>query len=244
MRRRLLIALTLGASLFVATSGAQAILINDHGVSAGVALVPGTCGDLASTGACASLANAGVANVSSSGPCTDPWLSADLGGPSLANWGICYRGGSVMHKNETFALTWDAPTRTAHSAYWSLTRGYVEQFLRDVADSSGSLNSPYAVTPQYHDSSGRAQNASVYGGGCIDYGSVGGSACEYGDPDRRRPRLSGRSDARHRRLVHVSGLVNPNSGLPDRRPDPGRDRDDGLPDGDRRAARSPATRRW
>ncbi len=46
---------------------------------------------------------------------------------------LCYQGGAVMHKNETFALTWD-PQRT----YWSGTRGYVEQYLRDVADGSGS----------------------------------------------------------------------------------------------------------
>jgi PKD repeat protein len=81
-----------------------------------------------------------------------------------------------MHKNETFALTWD-PTR----AYWSLTRGYVEQFLRDVADSSGSLASPFAVTAQYNDGGGRALNTSVFGGGCIDFGGTGGSACNFGN---------------------------------------------------------------
>src|SRR5581483_280813 len=77
----------------------------------------------------------------------------------------------------TFALTWDQ-----QRAYWSQTRGFVEQYLRDVADSSGSLGSPYAVATQYSDSGGRAQNASVFGGGCIDYGVTGGSACEYGSP--------------------------------------------------------------
>ena len=94
----------------------------------------------------------------------------------MPNAGLCYRGGAVMHKNETFALTWDQDRN-----YWSRTRGYVEQYLRDVADASGSLGSPYAMTPQYNDAGGQAQNASVFGGGCIDYGNVGGSACEFGN---------------------------------------------------------------
>jgi PKD domain len=155
------------ASLAISTSAAQAIVVNDNGTEAGVALLPSTRGTPLPSG---------VTAVTATGSCNDPWLSTDLGGPSI-HGGLCYRGGGVMHENETFALTWDQPR-----AYWSQTRGYVEQFLRDVADSSGSLNTPYAVTTQYRDQGGRAQNASVFGGGCIDYGSTGGSACEFGNP--------------------------------------------------------------
>jgi hypothetical protein len=161
-------ALTVGASLVAGVSGAQAIVVNDAGTVAGAALVPSSRNNPLPSG---------VSAVTSAASCTDQWLSSDLGGPVMPAAGLCYRGGAVMHKNETFALTWDQPR-----AYWSQTRGYVEQFLRDVADASGSLGSPYAVTTQYNDGSGRAQNASIFGGGCIDYGTVGGSACEFGNP--------------------------------------------------------------
>jgi hypothetical protein len=165
MFRALAVALTLLASLVVATSGAQALVVSDQGNTYGVALVPGTRGDLA---------KAGTPAVTSSAPCQDPWLAPDLRGPGLPNAGLCYHGGAVMHGNETFAMTWD-PNRT----YWATTRNYVEQYLRDVADGSGTLSSPYAVTGQYRDAGGRAANDSLYGGGCIDYGFVGGSACRF-----------------------------------------------------------------
>jgi hypothetical protein len=167
--RRLVLALscTVLASLAVVAS-AQAIVLTDQGTEAGVALVPAVRG--------AALPS-GVTAATSGSSCTDPWLSSDLGGPTMPNDGLCYRGGSVIHKNETFALTWDN-----QRAYWSQTRGYIEQFLRDAADASGSLGSPFALTTQYNDGGGKAQNASLFGGGCIDYGSVGGSACEYGSP--------------------------------------------------------------
>jgi hypothetical protein len=80
-----------------------------------------------------------------------------------------------MHRNETFALTWDPDRR-----YWQVTRNYVEQFMRDVADGSGTLTSPYALSPQYTDAGGRAGNSSAYGGGCIDFGGVGGASCKFG----------------------------------------------------------------
>ena len=160
------------ASLVVSVSGAAAVVLNDSGAVAGVSLLPSSRENPLPSG---------VSAVTSANACTDPWLSGDLGGPSVSPSyglnGLCYRGGAVMHKNEVFALTWDQ-----HRAYWSTTRGYVEQFLRDVADSSGSLNSPYALTTQYNDGAGRAANASSFGGGCIDYGVVGGSACEFGGP--------------------------------------------------------------
>jgi plastocyanin len=173
MRRFVITALTVAASL-VAASGAQAMVVSDQGTEAGVALVPGTSGNLAA---------AGVSPVTSSVSTCDPWLSSDL--TLLPSIGLCDHGGAVMQHNETFALTWD-PNRS----YWAGTRDYVEQFLQDVANGSGTLSSPYAVTTQYADGTqdsidssntiGRAENSSLYGGACIDYGS-GGYTCQFGD---------------------------------------------------------------
>jgi hypothetical protein len=195
MRRFMLIALTLASSLFVATTAAEAVVVDMNAVGqasvaysastlgdyAGVALVPGTCASLSNTSPCSGLSALNIPTVSSSAPCTDPSLTSDLWlfGQTgrLPDNGACYHGGAVMHQNETFALTWDS-----QRAYWSGTRGYVEQFLRDVADGSGGLTSPYAVTSQYTDNAGRAANSSKFGGGCIDYGNVGRSACEFGSP--------------------------------------------------------------
>ncbi len=186
----LAIAVTFVISLAVA-SAAQAIVVTDQGTTAGVALVPNTCGDLLTNGTCANLATAGIQRATSTGVCTDPWLSSDLG--PLPSDGLCYRGGAVMPRNETFALTWDP-----HRLYWQTTRNYIEQFLRDVADGTGTLTSPYAVTSQYADGikdptssgvtanptganpTGQARNASVYGGGCVDFGGVGGFSCNFG----------------------------------------------------------------
>jgi hypothetical protein len=182
MRRFLGIALTSVVSLFVATTGAQAVVVDmnpgalgqpsvayptDQSSYFGVALVPGTR---------SSLLTAGIPTVTSGLSCNDPWLSSDLGGPLLPSNGLCGHGGAVMHGNETFDLAWDPLRRD-----WATTRNYVETFLRDVANGSGTLTSPYAVTSQYSDPSGRAKNASLYGGGCIDYGSRGGSTCQLGN---------------------------------------------------------------
>lgn len=207
MRRCSLLALTFVVTMLVGAAAAQAVVVDvnafgsgasvpfsssDQSGYVGVALGPGTCGDLQSTGACASLANLDVPLVTSSGPCTDPALAPDLWvfgqTDRLPNDALCYHGGGVMHQgvmhqNETFALTWDAPfSNGSERNYPSWTRDYVEQFLRDVGDGSGTLTSPYAVTTQYSDGSGKAQNSSKYGGGCIDYGGVGGSQCEFGNP--------------------------------------------------------------
>lgn len=153
-------ALSFALSLTV-TSAAQAVVVDmnalgqpsvaysasDQSGYYGVDVVPGTA---------AALSSAGVPVVTSSGPCLDPALPLNM---SLPSTGLCSHGGSVMHSNETFAMVWDpAP----HKDYAS---PYVEQFLRDVADGSGKLTSPYAVTPQYTDGAGRAGNSSAYGGG-------------------------------------------------------------------------------
>ena len=176
MRRYSLTALTFVVSLFVATSAAQAVVVDmnalgqtsiaynqyDRGGYFGVALVP-------TTGAI--LASDNIPAVASSAPCVDPALSSDL---VLPSYGLCAHGGPVMHNNETFALAWDPLRR-----YFSSTKNYVETFLRDVADGSGTFTSPYAVTSQYTDSSGRAANASLYGGACTDFGSAGKATCDY-----------------------------------------------------------------
>ena len=84
-----------------------------------------------------------------------------------------------MRANETFALTWD-PTRS----YWAGTRDYVEQYLKDVADGSGTGTSPVRDHEPYRDANGAAYSASKYGGACIDYGIPGGihtsSATDFG----------------------------------------------------------------
>lgn len=154
MSRRLLSSLMLSAALalsLVAAGAAQATVVVDQNTTVGVALMTGS-----------SLPPA-VSNVTSGDPCLDPALSADLswGGALhvLTPGALCYHGGSVMHANETIAEVWDP---RPHDDYASQ---YVEQFLRDVADGSGSLGSPYAVTTQYTDASGRAGNTSLYGGG-------------------------------------------------------------------------------
>lgn len=159
------LAVALAASLLLGAVGARAVVVEDESSRFGVALVPGTRGDLVT---------AGVPTVTSSAPCTDPALTSDL---ILPEFGLCWHGGAVMHANETFALAWD-PVRS----YFATTKEYVEQFLRDVADGSGTLTSPYAVTGQYTDASGRAANASRYGGACTDFGVPGGSACDFAGP--------------------------------------------------------------
>jgi PKD domain len=200
-RGGLTIALAFVASL-VATSGAQAVVVDmsavgqtsvaynsaDTGDYTGVAMVPAACPDLWYNNTCAALASHNIPTVTSSAPCTDPSLAPDLatfGGPNqLPNDALCYHGGSVQANSETFALTWDTPwpDGTEHN-YWEDTRDYVEQFLRDVADGSATdaLTSPYGVTGQYTDAAHNHAGQSVkYGGGCIDYGSVGGSSCDFG----------------------------------------------------------------
>jgi len=160
----LAVALTFAVSLVVATSSAQAIVVdmnappgspnvafnpfNQSGYY-GVALVP-----TATTRT--TLTSAGIATVTSSAPCVDPALTSDF---FLPDNGLCSHGGSVIHQNETFALVWDP------NPYSDYAAPYVEQFMRDVADGSGTLTSPYADTAQYTDSSGRAANTSLYSGG-------------------------------------------------------------------------------
>ena len=79
MRRSVLATLlTCVASLLVATSGAQAVVVNDSGTHAGVALEPGTR---------ASLPSGDI--VTSSAPCKDPALPPDL---TLPNSGLCSHG--------------------------------------------------------------------------------------------------------------------------------------------------------
>lgn len=172
MRRYLFAALPVVASLCIATSSAQAVVVDMSSLGQsnvsynssnrsgyyGVALLPGTRSSLAST-------SPSIPTVSSGTPCSDPALTSDLAFlPSSSP--LCWHGGPIVGASETFAVTWD-PDRS----YWDGTKGFLEQFLRDVADGSGTFTSPYALTTQYTDGSGRAQNSSKYGGGCTDYGN-------------------------------------------------------------------------
>jgi hypothetical protein len=195
MRRySLIVALTFVISLIVATSGAQAVVIDmsqagsplpsvpynpiDQSNYYGVALVPGTSGNLNNQGV-------KIPTVESSGPCVDPALTSDFV-PEFTRRsrdGLCSHGGRVMHGYETFAFVWDP------NPYSDYASPYVEQFLRDVGDGSQTLTSPYAVTTQYTDSAGHAGNnpldgnsyTSLYGGGYDDansYSSNGPPACQ------------------------------------------------------------------
>ncbi len=167
--RRLVLALTctVFASLAVVAS-AQAVVANDAGTNYGVALVPNT-------------SLPGSLQDNWNGACNDPSLAPELTWQTTGLVSpLCYHGGSVLDGNETYVLTWD-PERD----YWATTRQYLEQFLSDVAAASGSFSSPFAVTPQYTESSngqivGRAANTSVFAGGCIDYGNNSGDPSDNG----------------------------------------------------------------
>ncbi len=159
------------SSLVLAAGAAQAMVVNaDNGQqtqSYGVAMLPGTQ---------STLQGAGIPVVNTSGSCLDPALPVN---PFPIVGGLCWNGGPVMHSNQSFVLTWDPVRR-----YWQTTQNYVEQFLRDVADGSGSLSSPYALSTQYWDgpfSGDRAANQSNFGGGCVDWGTSAGSACQWGN---------------------------------------------------------------
>jgi hypothetical protein len=178
MRRHFTFMLTFAAVFLSGVTGAAAVVVDPSKIGAtsveyksseqqsyvGVALAPGTRGNLQ---------NAEIPVVTTKGKCDD-LIPADLIRPSMPESGLCWHEGPVMHGNETFALVWD-PQRLS----FATTKEYVEQYLRNVADGSGTLTSPYAVTSQYTDSSGRAANASLYGGACDDFGAHGGSSCAF-----------------------------------------------------------------
>lgn len=179
MRRYSLIALLAAVVSLVASGGAQAVVVNMNAVGQstiafnpfdqsgyfGVAMVPGTRSKLAGSGV-------SIPTVVPSAPCGDPALTSDF---VLPNTGLCWQGGSVIHSNETFTLVWDP---NPHNAY---TAGYVEQFLKDVSDGSGTFTSPYAVATQYSDASGHAAYSSLWGGAYDDYTPYpagGGNSCQ------------------------------------------------------------------
>ncbi len=170
------IALTFIAALAVATGPAQAVVVDMSSVGnatspyntvvqsgyAGVSLMMGS----------PSPSSVGIPTVSSVAPCVDPALSSDF---TLTNAGLCAHGGPVMQSNEQFALVWDPGT---HSDW---TASYVEQFMRDVADGTGTFTSPFAVTTQYtsSDAAGvhHAGNSSIYGGGYDDPTAYPANGC-------------------------------------------------------------------
>jgi PKD domain len=176
--RRLVFILTVVAVPFGGAASAGAVVIDpavksstpveykaaEAGNYVGVALVPETRN---------ALQTAEIPEVKTAGKCLDP-VPSDLIRPKMRETGLCWHEGPVMHGNETFVVVWDPLRR-----YFATTKEYVEQFLRNVADASGALTSPYAVTPQYTDSSGHAGNLSLYGGACDDFGVHGGSACSF-----------------------------------------------------------------
>ncbi len=177
---RLLVVVAFLGSLTLATGSAQAVVVsNSQHTLYGVAMVPGTGGQLAM---------AGVPVVTSGGSCQDPQLASEPEfGTTLPTSALCLHdlnagdGDTVLPKNETFAMTWD-PNRWG----WSTTRNTLEQFLSDVAAGSGAdatqqMSSPFSLTGQYTDVLGhRAAYNSKYGGACVDLGNPGGYTCRYG----------------------------------------------------------------
>lgn len=178
----LAITLTSFVGLFVVTSGAEAVVVNDNGVVAGVSLVPSARAWGSTTAAY--LKTSGVPEVTSSGPCADPAAGTEpdiltntfwpLSSPAQP---ICWHNGPVMHQNETFTLEWEGQSP---NTYWSTTKNYVQDFLGDVAAASGQLVNPYSDTTQYWDGGSvqdRAAYNSVFGGGCDDNGTA---KCQFG----------------------------------------------------------------
>jgi hypothetical protein len=179
---------TVIALLSVAAGGAQAVVVNDNGDVAGVALSPN--GRLPANAVAANLNAAGASVLTSSGSCNDPAASTEQDILTAGSWPlsapispICWHGGPVMHANETYTLAWEGQ---APYTYWSGTKNYVHNFLSDVAASSGTLVNPYSDTTQYWDNSptkandpnsARAAYDSIYGGGCDDNGTA---ACQFG----------------------------------------------------------------
>src|SRR5690242_8466020 len=145
-------ALTLVVSL-VGAGVAQAGVVNDsnNGNTSGVTLAPNA------------VLPGSVSPASSSVPClTPPPARAGV----LPDTGLCYHGGQVIHKTETFGIVWNLfADGEPHSDY---AAPFVQQFLRDVADGSGTTSSPFAITSQYAGTNGPALNASLYGGGYTD----------------------------------------------------------------------------
>lgn len=184
MRRiGLAIGLTFAVSLAITAGAAQAVVVDmGSGGYAGVSMMlqPSGPGIPPSP----SPSQVGIPIVHGSAPCIDPAITPDF---TLMNTALCWHGGNVMHSNEQFALVWDP---NPHSNW---TASYVEQFMRDVADGSGTLTSPYALTTQYTDTSGgctpgsnicRAGNSSIYGGG---YDDASQYPVQYGDPNYPDP---------------------------------------------------------
>jgi hypothetical protein len=179
----ILTALTFVISLVTSAGAAQAVVIDMSSVPntsvaynpfvqsgyVGVRLVP-------SPDQLATLKTFGIPVVNSSAPCLDPALTPDF---SLSNAGLCWHGGPVISKNETFSFAWDP------KPYDDSTAPYVEQFLQDVAASSHStpLVSPFAVTSQYTgQGGGRALNSSLFGGGYDDQTGYPADGCKVSGP--------------------------------------------------------------
>lgn len=178
----LAITLTSLVGLFVVTSAAQAVMVNDNGTVAGVSLVPSARWFGNSTSAY--LTTTGVPAITSSGPCADPAAGTEPDILTTGSWPlsapaqpICWQGGPVMHQNETFTLEWEGQSP---NSYWATTKNFVQNYLGDVAAASGQRVNPYSDTTQYWDGptvADRAQYSSVFGGGCDDNGTA---KCQFG----------------------------------------------------------------
>lgn len=105
-----------------------------------------------------------------------PLGPASLGLPRAS---LCYHGGSVMHSNDTYDLFWE-PNRD----YPASSKTAIDTFFGDVAHDSGTFGNPFALSPQYLDTTGRAAYSSHYEGSVDDnttsYPSTG---CPFASPN-------------------------------------------------------------
>ncbi len=161
------------------------VIVTVGGNEAGVSLVP-SARQYPSTTA-DYLNNAGITVDTSTGSCNDPAASTEPDILQNGTWPVssspfspqplCWHGGPVMHANETFLLEWEGQ---APNSYPASTKKYVQNYLQDVASTSGQLVNPYSDTTQYWDgsaSTSRAAYNSLYGGACDDNGTA---TCKWG----------------------------------------------------------------
>src|SRR5437588_8060858 len=110
-------------SLLAAATGAQAVVVDTSAVGqSSVAFNPGSTAGYVGVDLMpgSSLGGTNIPNVTSSGSCDDPALTSDLFLPPTS--GLCWHHGPAIHRNETFALTWDG---SGTRRYWSATQGYL-----------------------------------------------------------------------------------------------------------------------
>lgn len=94
----------------------------------------------------------------------------DVHGAPLPPASLCFHWGTVLpangsSKTKTYALYWDP-----YRAYPAASKFALDTFFADVAHDSGLLGNPFADSPQYLGTNGRAAYAQAFYGAVTDYG--------------------------------------------------------------------------